>query len=348
MPAWADAFLAAPGEEFFASRLWFDVTLAGALAPGTAPLLARCGPAEAALVPLLVERGRRRALATPYSLAWQPLFAHGADAALQEAAGGGRGAVLRRASPVTLDLVDPEAAWLAPFVSGLAASGIRAARFDHVGNWHEVLPGGTRWEAYLASRPARLRNTVRRRLARAAREFRFTLADAPGPALTAAIDAYEAVRAASWKPHEPFPGFDRALLEAAAGHRLVRLGVLRAAGNGEAVAAQYWILDRAGRRATVLKLAHAEAARAASPGTVLTALMVRHLLDEDGVGELDFGRGDDPYKADWVGTRRQRIGLVLADPLHPGGLAALARQWAGAARRRLRAWSARSRKGTVS
>ena len=83
----------------------------------------------------------------------------------------------------------------------------------------------------------------------------------------------------------------------------------------------------------MLKLAHAEAARAASPGTVLTALLIRHLLEEDGVQELDFGRGDDDYKRLWVGTRRQRIGLILADPLHPMGLVALARQVVGRWRR---------------
>jgi CelD/BcsL family acetyltransferase involved in cellulose biosynthesis len=67
----------------------------------------------------------------------------------------------------------------------------------------------------------------------------------------------------------------------------------------------------------------------------LTALMIRHLLEEDGVRELDFGRGDDDYKRLWVSARRQRIGLILADPLHPMGLAALARQTLGRWRRQL-------------
>ena len=97
----------------------------------------------------------------------------------------------------------------------------------------------------------------------------------------------------------------------AAGGRL-RLGVLRRGVDGVAVAAQYWVLG--GGQAWLLKLAHAEESRAASPGPALTALMVRHLLERDGVRALDFGRGDDPYKRLWVGQRRQRMGLVLADP----------------------------------
>jgi CelD/BcsL family acetyltransferase involved in cellulose biosynthesis len=86
----------------------------------------------------------------------------------------------------------------------------------------------------------------------------------------------------------------------------------------------------------VLKLSHVEASRAVSPGTVLTALMIRHLLEADGVTELDFGRGDDEYKQAWTGQRLQRIGIVLADPLHPAGALAVLRQSLGEIRRR--AW----------
>ena len=59
------------------------------------------------------------------------------------------------------------------------------------------------------------------------------------------------------------------------------------------MAAQYWtVQDGVG---TVLKLAYDEAWKAISPGTVLSAHMIRLLLAE-GVGELDYGRGDDAYK----------------------------------------------------
>ena len=54
----------------------------------------------------------------------------------------------------------------------------------------------------------------------------FAPAAAPGPALEAAIAAYEAVRAASWKPHEPFPNFDAQLMRALAAAGALRLGVL--------------------------------------------------------------------------------------------------------------------------
>ncbi|MDO9710539.1 GNAT family N-acetyltransferase [Paracraurococcus lichenis] len=336
LPGWCDRFLADPvAGEFFASRAWYDTLLAGALPAGTQPVLALVG--EAALLPLLRQGGRLggrlAALVSPYTLDWRPLAAPGADAAVLRAAGAALGRRLRRRPPTRLDTLDPEAPGLVPLLEGLSAAGLRPLRFLHTGNWHEALAPGTGWEDYLAGRPPALRNTIARKL-RAARGAGLDWLAAPGRALEEGIAAYADVRARSWKPDEPFPEFDAALMRVAAGLGVLRLGVLRDAA-GRAMAAQYWILDRGGRRATVLKLAHAEDSRAASPGTVLTARMIRRLLEE-GTAELDFGRGDDDYKRLWVGARRQRIGLLLADPMHPAGLLALARQAAGALRRRLR------------
>jgi len=69
---------------------------------------------------------------------------------------------------------------------------------------------------------------------------------------------------------------------------------------------------------------------------VLTALMVRHLLERDRVAALDFGRGDDAYKAGWTGRRRQRIGVLLCPPWHQAGFLALARHLGGQAAETLR------------
>lgn len=332
LPGWCDRFLAAPGAgEFFAGRAWYDTLLAHALPEGAEPVLALAE--DTVLLPLLRQGRRLSALASPYTLDWRPLPAPGVDAAALRRAGRALGRPLRLRPPIRLDTLEPEAPGLAPLLEGLGAAGLRPLRFRHTGNWHEALAPGTGWEGYLAARPPPLRNTVARKLARAARGAGFEALAAPGRSLEAGIAAYEDVRARSWKPHEPFPAFDAALMRVAAKLGLLRLGLLRD-GTGRVLAAQYWILDRGGRRATVLKLAHAEDSRAASPGTVLTALMIRRLLEEDGVAELDFGRGDDDYKRLWVGARRQRIGLLLADPLHPAGLLALARRAGGALWRR--------------
>jgi hypothetical protein len=348
LPDWAEALLDAPDRgAFFSTRLWYETLIAHALPADAEPVLA-ADPARTVLLPLLRRAGRLSSLTGVYSIAWRPLTAPGATPERIAAAGRALAGALRGGWPVMLELIDPEEPVLAPLLAGLRAGRMIAAPFAQAGNWHETLREGEGWEAYLAARDPALRNTITRKLARAERGFRFVVADAPGPVLEAAIAAYEAVRAVSWKPHEPAPGFDAALLRAAAPAGLARVGVLHRRQDDRAVAAQYWILDHAPdaggalRRATVLKLAHDEAARAASPGTVLTALMIRRLLGEDRVRVLDFGRGDDPYKRLWVGSRRRRIGLVLADPLSPQGLAALGRQWAGSLLRRLRGVTAPS------
>lgn len=93
------------------------------------------------------------------------------------------------------------------------------------------------------------------------------------------------------------------------------------------MAAQLWIVEAG--TATVLKLAHDRAFRTKSPGTILTALMLRRLLDHKSVAAIDFGRGDDDYKSGWASQRRQRIGLVLVDPRRPTGLGFLARHTLG-------------------
>ncbi len=327
LPGWCAPYLAPPGAgDPFAGRAFLDSVLRAAIPPGATPLLAEAG---GVLLTLLRDAdGRLGSLTTPYTLAWRPLLAEGDP----RAAGRALGRKLR-GRPVRLEALDPEAPGLAAFRAGLAASRLLALPFAHFGNWHEVLPERTGWAAYLAARPPALRTTITRKLHRAARDFVLETAAAPGPALEAGIAAYEAVRAGSWKPEEPHPDFDATLMRAMAAIGALRLGVLRDKA-GAPVAAQYWVVD--GGRAWVLKLSHLESAKAASPGTALTAMMIRGLLDEDGVRELDFGRGDDDYKKLWVAHRRQRIGLLLADPLHPAGLAAIARHLAGRAWQRLR------------
>lgn len=342
LPTSCDALLPTAADDLQGSRVWLDTLLAHAVPPGSEALLADLGAAQ---LPLLRQDGRLRGLATPYTLLWQPLVADGATPEALRQAGRSLAGLLRRRPPLLLEATEPTAGSLAPLLGGLRGSGLAVLQFEHFGNWHEALPPGTGWADYLAARPPALRNTIARKLARSGRQTRFERLDQPGAALEAGIEAYCQVRALSWKPVEPAPDFDPMLMRALAARGLLRLGVLRDAEGGP-LAAQYWVLDRGGQRATVLKLSHIEAAKAASPGTVLTALMLQSLLEHDRVQELDFGRGDDAYKRLWVAQRRQRMGLLVADPLHPAGAGAILRHLAGKARRALR--SARRPVGEVA
>lgn len=327
-PAACDAFLAPPRSgDVFAGRAWLQATLRHAIPPGATPVLGLA--AGAVLLPLLQQGRSLGSLTTPYSQDWRPL---GDPAAMHEA-GRDIGRRLRLAAPSRFEAMDPQGPAVARLLEGMRGQGLRLLRFDHFGLWREELPDGGGWAGYLASRPPALRNTVARKLARAAASLDFEMIDAPGAALEAGIAAFKAVRARSWKPFEPFPEFDPALMRGLAATGELRLGLLRDRASGNPAAAQYWAVSAG--HAVVPKLFHDEALRAASPGTVLTAMMIRDLIETDGVRTLDFGRGDDAYKRLWVGMRRQRVGVLAIDPRHPAGLSALLRHAAGRLRRRL-------------
>ena len=170
---------------------------------------------------------------------------------------------------------------------------------------------GQDFAGYWSARPSRLRNTVERKAKAAGLDIRIHTQFSDD-----AWSAYERVYAGSWKPGEGSPGFLRALavMEGAAG--TLRLGI--ASQEGEPVAAQLWLTE--GGVAAIHKLAYVEAAKSLSPGTILTMAMFRHALDVDRVDGIDFGLGDDAYKADWVDHSRPMYRLLAYDLLSLHGL----------------------------
>ena len=202
-------------------------------------------------------------------------------------------------------------------------------------NW--TLPVTTDWPHYLASRDGRLRTTLSRMGKRfAARGGRLELL-LGGPALDPAdleraIAAYQAVYAASWKQPEPYPGFMPGLIRAAAQAGVLRMGL---AWIGEQpVAAQLWMV--AGGRADIYKLAHDEAHKATSPGTLLTALLMQHAFEADRVQVVDYLSGDDAYKRLWMSQAQPYGGLVAYRPQTWRGLLGAARSGLAAVLRPLR------------
>jgi hypothetical protein len=326
-PGAVPAGWAAP-DNFFASEAWWRTMLAAGMPPDAEARFLLC--ADAVLLPLqLLDGGRNlQSLTNPYTCLYQPLIAPGLDAATLRRAGVEFGRFCRRWATVRLDALPEDFAELAPLLAGARRAGMLASRFAHFGNWHEPIAGRS-WEQYLAARPGALRETVRRKLRRTPTTLEIV---ATTDAVEAGIDAYEEIYARSWKVPEPYPRFHAEMMRRAAAAGVLRLGLLRA--EGRVIAVQIWIVQ--GGRAAVLKLAHDESDKTLSPGTVLTALMIRELIGREAVTELDFGRGDDAYKQLWATQRRQRIGIVLANPLRLRGLAALGRQALGHARRRLR------------
>lgn len=303
---------------FGLSRTWFAASETSALPAGARPRYLLCG-AEA-LFPMMVYRGRLRSLTTPYSWVFAPVPEVLTDAAALAFA------KACRAWPVTvIEALEAEGAGVTTLRRGLRRAGLLVSQFDHFGNWQESIAGRD-WPGYLADRPGRLRELLRRRLRDAGESLRYEMAATPDE-VARGLAVYERIYADSWKVPEPFPAFGPALLRAAAAEGTLRLALLWR--DETPLAAQYWVLR--GGTATVLKLAHAETAKNVSPGSLLTAWAIRRLIEVDGIGRLDFGRGDDAYKQLWATERRQRLGLVACVPWHPVGLAAIGRQALGSA-----------------
>jgi len=191
----------------------------------------------------------------------------------------------------------------------------------------QIDTGGMDFGAYWATRSSRLRNTAKRKTKAAALEIaihrRFD---------AAAWGDYEHVYQASWKPAEGSPAFLRALAEQEGDAGTLRLGIAKR--HGEPIAAQLWLVEDG--VATIHKLAYVEAARELSPGTVLSVEMFRHALDVDQVRRIDFGTGDDGYKADWMARSEPLMRMQAFNPATLAGLAGAARAGASALVRRLR------------
>ncbi len=226
-----------------------------------------------------------------------------------------------------LDTLPREAPLFDALVAAIRARGWPSRPYFHFGNWFEDV-AELSFDDYLARRPSRLRNTIlrkQRQLAKA-HDVRVDICQTPAE-LDTAMASYDAIYAASWKTAEPFPEFTPGLARHAAANGVLRLGICHL--DGAPAAAQIWLTHEG--RSTIFKLAYVERYRRLSLGTVLTARMMRHALEVDRVAEVDFGRGDDGYKQDWLSERRERWGILACNPRRFRGLAAAARHLLGPA-----------------
>ncbi|MBK1665181.1 GNAT family N-acetyltransferase [Rhodospirillum rubrum] len=323
---------------FFHSPEWFACLFAHGLEPadaGATPaifVLDQDGP-QAALFCLRRQNGTLRSLTSYYTTDF---------AASCPAGGGERAAIIedlgrhlsqklgRRGAPsLELRYLRADSSDLAALERGLRRPPLVHGRFAQWQNWYAPVEAGA-YGAYAAARPSRLRHTLTRKKARLERQGTTTLrlhrtADAE------ALAAYEAVYGASWKPAEASPGFLRALAVTAAKAGALRLGVLHI--DGAPAAAQIWLVSAG--RATIYKLAHHPRFDDLSVGSLLTQALAEEVINRDGVSEIDFGLGDEPYKRDWMTAVRPVVGLEIHSPTTARGLIACARLGLGRLRRRL-------------
>nr|WP_255551989.1 GNAT family N-acetyltransferase [Erythrobacter crassostrea] len=268
---------------------WFDLLKD----IGFDPLVvsAHDGTGSAAIV-LQATEGRASALRNWYSFTWRPLIADNAlqDAKLQAIARDLRARFHR----TTLDQVPDEDGSATRLARSFAAAGWRVEVTTCDTN-HILFVNRRSFAEYWASRPGRLRTTLKRKAKKVSVSV-LTTFDAQ------AWDQYERIYAASWKPAEGNPAMLKAFANQESNAGRLRLGL--AFYEDEPIAAQFWTVENG--IAYIHKLAHLESHKNLSAGTTLSAALFEHVIDKDGVTLVDFGTGDQPYKADWMDSIRPR------------------------------------------
>lgn len=309
----------------FAQAQWFRLLENRLKSDGKAPFIALAQGGNAALaLPLIRRNNALEVLTNWYAFTWEPMLSVGiAEDSRRNLARQLATDLAKQSSHIVLEKLPEEDGTLNILEDAFSDAGWAVLREECDTN-HVLDVAGRNYGEYLASRPGKLRTTLKRKAKKV--EVRLsTCFNAQDWA------AYEAIYADSWKPEEGDPALLRefAEQESAAGH--FRFGLALA--EGEPVAAQFWTVE--GGTAYIHKLAHLESAKPISPGTTLTAALFAHVIDEDKVTLVDFGTGDDPYKRDWMEQKRDRYRLTCLRRSSPRNWPVLAKASVKAMRAKL-------------
>jgi flavodoxin len=270
------------------------------------------------------------ALGNFYTSLYVPLKADESDSTalkllLEHAATKGVSAHVMRFAPM-----DPDSPIFQELHDHVRSIGWKPFRFFCFGNWY--LKVEKDWEDYFKHRSANLRSKIKRKT-RQFGEAGGTLEVITDANRTdEAISAFQEVYSASWKIPETFPEFVPALIRYLASSGALRMGIAYL--NGQPIAAQLWFLTK--KKANIYKVAYHEAFASYSLGNILTAHLMRYVIEQDQVDEVDFLIGDDEYKKIWMSDRRERWGIIAYNPRTLLGAALVVREIAARSTKSLR------------
>jgi len=239
-------------------------------------------------------------------------------------------AVLKAHAPVVsmrFSPMNPASATYKKLKNALLANRLHPFTFFCFGNWYLDVSGD--WDAYFKSRSGTLRNTIKRMTKKFEADGGTMDLHRDAHNLHEALEDYQKVYTTSWKEAEPYPEFIPGLIQIYADQGALRLGIARL--NGQAIAAQLWVMVN--KKSFIFKVAYDENFKSYAPGTLVTAMLMKHVLAHDNVTEVDFLTGDDLYKKNWMSHRRERWGIIAYNPKTLGGAAGFLREVLGRALR---------------
>jgi CelD/BcsL family acetyltransferase involved in cellulose biosynthesis len=228
--------------------------------------------------------------------------------------------------PLALD-----AAIFPGLVAAFRKAGLLVQTYFCFGNWYLEVNNQT-YSEYLKTRPSRLSKTAKRqrRILEEGTRFRFELFTGTS-GFERGIADYNTVYSSSWKVPEPYPNFMGGLMRTCAEQGWLRLGIAYL--DGVPAAAQLWMVVDG--TASIFKMAYDERFAKESVGTVLSSLLMEHVIEVDKVKVVDYLSGDDAYKRDWMTHRRERWGIMVFNLRTTRGVLAAARHVGARAARRV-------------
>jgi hypothetical protein len=311
LPASADTLFAdAEKESIFFSRTWLENLTRNALEDDQSILLASVIEQDRvlAILPLMGKDGEHwHSLGHLYtSLFSLALAKHDRQAVLACLV---EGLCRLPAHSLRLTPVDDDDDRLHSLQKALESSGFSCHRYFRFYNWIHRLQGEV-FADYMATRPAKVRNTIARKKRKLEREHGYRIRLYTGNDVQQGLADYNAVYAASWKPKELFGDFVEGIATSLSDRGWLRLAVLYI--GERPAAAQFWFVAHG--KASIFRLAYDEAWKRYSPGSILISYLMEQVIETDKVDEIDFL---DAYKMDWMSDRRVRWGLYCGRPPRP-------------------------------
>jgi hypothetical protein len=291
-------------DSLFFSRPWFE-NLTAALADDESMLLA-CVVAEnrvMAIMPLIISTGTTwYALKHRYTTHYSLLLADDDQDRVLACLAEGLGRL-----PIKALLLEPVASddgRLDGLRRALESAGFSCEHAFRFYNWIYRVQGES-YAAYMAARPARLRNTIARKQRKLEREHGYDIRLFTGNEVPFKMSDYYTVYSASWKANEQYVRFLDGIVADLSKPGWSRLAILYV--KGQPVAAQLWFVVHG--TASIFRLAYDEAWKPYSPGSILTSFLMAYVIDTDKVELIDFLTGNDAYKQDWMSERQERFAL---------------------------------------
>jgi hypothetical protein len=314
LPESANAlFQQAERDSLFFSRPWFESLTA---APDDESMVLACVVAESkvlAILPLLKSAGNTGyALKHRYTSLYSLLLADDDQQRVLTCLVEGLSQL-----PLNALLLEPVADnddRLDGLQGAMESAGYNCDRAFRFYNWFLRVQGQS-YADYMAARPARLRNTIARKMRKLEREHGYEIRLFTGDEVPQKMSDYYAVYNASWKANEQYACLVDDMVARFSKAGWTRLAVLYI--NGRPAAAQLWFVHHG--KASIFRLSYDQAWKQYSPGSILMSYLMEYVIDIDKVGEVDFLTGNDAYKQDWMSDRRERFAWSGVKTAKPAG-----------------------------